>query len=409
MPMTDQRRHTGCLPTLFGLLVFLALAAVLVIALLGRTPVRETLWGMGIPIAEIVSGVLPGVVDTGPKIEAKDIVEEGLAFQNLSDGQKIVYKQLLDGVNSLEESFQVWVEEVNDIEPAYHAIMVDHPELFWVDGSTSSRYYASGGPVTVTPGLLVPLDEVPSMRDQLETVADSFVSSIPEGADDYTKAKMAYEYIIGTTDYDVMADHNQNIQSVLLGHVSVCAGYARAYQYLLQKCGVFCSFVEGTIPSRGEDHAWNIVRMNGEYTFVDVTWGDPTYLGLNNGNVGIVYDYLGLTTNEILRDDHVFVNRDMWPVADSIDNSYYYREGLLFDTADEGVLSASLYAQLADGRYPVVFKFADEASYVAARNRLAEGEFLLDAIREVLASRGTLASGYQYTCSDSLYILKLFL
>lgn len=407
--MTNQRRRTGCLPTLFGLLVFVALAATLVSVLVRLTPVRETISNMGQPITEFVSNVLPGAVDAGPEIEVEDIQEEGLAFQSLSDGQKITYKQLLDGVNSMEESFKIWVDSIDDIDPAYHAMMVDHPELFWVDGSTSYRYYENGGPVTVTPGLLVSLDQVPAMRDEIESVASSFVSSIPAGADDYTKAKMAYEYVIGTTDYDVTADHNQNIQSVLLGHVSVCAGYARAYQYLLQKCGVYCSFVEGTIPSSGEDHAWNIVRINGTYTYVDTTWGDPTYLGLNNGDVGIVYDYLGLTTEELLRDDHVFANQDMWPVADSIEKSYYFREGLLFDTADEGVLSASLYAQLNDGRYPVVFKFADEASYIAARDRLAEGEFLLDDIRYVLTNRGTLASGYQYTYSDSLYILKLFL
>ncbi len=407
--MTNQRRHTGCLPTLFGVLVFVALAATLVSVLVRRTSVPEAISNMGQPITEFVSNVLPGVVDAGPDIEVEDIQEEGLAFQSLSDTQKIAYKQLLDGVNSMEESFQIWVDSVDDIDPAYHAIMVDHPELFWVDGSTSYRYYENGGPVTVTPGLLVSLDQVPAMRDQIEAVASSFVSTIPAGADDYTKAKMAYEYVIGTTDYDVTADHNQNIQSVLLGHVSVCAGYARAYQYLLQKCDVYCSFVEGTIPSRGEDHAWNIVRINGAYAYVDTTWGDPTYLGLNNGDVGIVYDYLGLTTEELLRDDHVFANQDMWPVADSIENSYYYREGMLFDTADEGVLSASLYAQLNDGRYPVVFKFAAAASYVAARDRLAEGEFLLDTIVDVLSNRGMLASGYQYTYSDSLYILKLFL
>lgn len=343
------------------------------------------------------------------QIKVEDIHEDGLAFAALTDDQKILYKQMLDGVNAREESFELHNARQEDVEPAYHAMMIDHPELFWLDGSTHYTYFEGGSTISLTTGLSVPLDEVDEISAQIEAVVEQFLDSIPEGADDYIKAKMAYDFVIATTDYDVNSSHNQNIQSVFLGHESVCAGYARAYQYLLQRAGVFCSLVEGTIPSSAQDHAWNIVRMGNSYTYVDVTWGDPTYVGLDSGDVDIVYDYLGLTTEELLRDDHNFADESMWPACEDESCSYYAHEGLLFDTSDETVLSASLWQQHGAGARPVVFKFTNEASYLEARARLDTGEFLLDDIRQILTEAGTLESGYQYSFSDALYIIKLFL
>lgn len=381
--------------------------------LLGAVGAAAFLWMSGTPIEPPFSLPfslpLPGLEEPAPTIDVADIHEDGLAFAALTDDQKIVYKQVLDGVMERTESLELTGANKDDIDPAYHAMMVDHPELFWLDGSTRYVYYENGGPITLTPGLSVPLDEVDGLQAQIDAAAAAYEAALPEAADDYTKAKVAYDYVIATTDYDLNATQSQNIQSVFVGHESVCAGYARAYQYLLDRVGVPCSFVEGTIPSTGQDHAWNIVCLGGEWTFVDVTWGDPTYEGLDAGGVDIVYDYLGLTTEELLRDDHVFADQGIWPVCESKECGYYAREGLELDEYDEGALSVSLWAQYGVGARPVVFKFTNEAAYAQARGLLDTGDFLIDDIRAILTEAGTIESGYQYSYSDALYIIKLFL
>lgn len=50
----------------------------------------------------------------------------------------------------------------------------------------------------------------------------------------------------------------------------VCAGYARAFQYLCSLGGIECHYVTGTV-SDGGGHAWNIVVIDGENYFVDLT------------------------------------------------------------------------------------------------------------------------------------------
>ncbi len=318
--MSYGRRRGGCLSSLLSMLFCVVLVlAVWFVLVLYLPPVRNFTAQLMSPISdalpEFVARALYGTKEPGKSVvvtnETRD--ENGLAYASLNEEQKALYLQLLAGLQSREESFTVYDAKLDILESTYHAVLVDHPEIFWVDGSTHYTYFESGGPITVTPGLSVPLDQVTGIEEQLEAVVQSFMASVPADADDYDKAKLAYEYIIRTTDYDLSAQQNQNLQSALLGHKSVCAGYARAYQYLLQRSGVFCSFVEGTIPSTGEEHAWNLVLMDGAYTYVDVTWGDPTYPGLEESNMDVVYDYLGLTTEEILRDDHAFSDQAMWP------------------------------------------------------------------------------------------------
>ncbi len=60
--------------------------------------------------------------------------------------------------------------------------------------------------------------------------------------------------------------------------------------------------MEGEIFGRGT-HAWNFVLIDGEYYWVDVTWGDPTYEFFVPDNVAnISYDYFCIDDNAMLKD-----------------------------------------------------------------------------------------------------------
>ncbi|MBO7674814.1 MAG: hypothetical protein J6S63_07370 [Atopobiaceae bacterium] len=400
----------GCVAVILVLLLSALVAALIVVvpALRENEAAEKLLSSLGPTIAQLSKREDP---KRQAELEALAAQEDGLAYAALGEAQQRLYIQMLYGVKSLEQSFEVEDSKAEDIEPSYRAVIVDHPELFWVDGSTHFVFYDNGGPITITPGLTLPLAQVDEVRTRIEATADGFLSTLPADADEYTIAKMAYEYLIGTTDYDATAAQNQNIQSVFIGHASVCAGYSRAYQYLLQRAGMFCSYVEGNIASRDEDHAWNLVRINGQYSYVDVTWGDPAYPGGEEFVVPseISYDYLCLTTDEILRDDHRFANESMWPACDAMTYDYYRLAGRLYDELDEGVLSTSFWDQYEAGSDCVSFKFTNDDAYVAARDSLAAGLLLYQDIQYLFEQLGKAGSPYSYQYVDSLRILKIFL
>lgn len=432
----SRRSGCGC-ATLLGFVLSVALGVVLCLGAqyawgryqqTGRweLPTWETVFPDGfppegfdpislIPKDLVPQGLLPRAQGTGSgEVTVRDVSqidEDGFAFAALPDAQKLLYAQMYEGLCARSESFEVTGATKEDVEPTFRAVLADHPELFWLDGSTSYTYYMDGGPITVTPNLNMPATEVDGTRGRIEEAVTEFLQTVPADADDYTKARLAYEYVIRTTDYDASAQNNQSIQSVFLGHSSVCAGYARAYLYLMQRMGIPCAYVEGSMPSTGQVHAWNLVCLDGTYTYVDVTWGDPTFVAAPDARevTGLSYDYLGLTTAEILRDDHRFDDLDRWPPCDSGAYSYYAREGLLFDGYDPMALSESFWRQVSSGADAIVFKFASEDAYVAARDNLMAGDFLADDIAQVFQDRGESGSTYQYQYSNNLYILKLHL
>ena len=63
---------------------------------------------------------------------------------------------------------------------------------------------------------------------------------------------------------------------------------------LLNRAGIDCSIVIGT--SKGGGHAWNIVRIDGEYYHLDTTYNDPVF---SNGDRMLVYHYFNLTDRKL--------------------------------------------------------------------------------------------------------------
>ncbi len=320
------------------------------------------------------------------------------------------YDQLLEGVRSYSETIVIIEAEPEDISAAYKAMMGDHPELFWLDGSFTYTYSTLLKSVTVQPGYEVPLDQVEATRAKIEMEAGIILDGCGEGASAYDVVRHVYEHIASHTEYKIGVDHNQTIQSVLLGHASVCAGYARTFQYLLNRAGIFCSYVEGQIGTTGEEHAWNIVRIDGVYAFVDPTWADPAYAGQDEEIYvdGVIYDYLCLTTEEITRDDHVFADASLWPPCETPELDYYRRSGLFMDSYDEQAIDESFWQQVSDRGNRAAFKFGSEEAYAQAVSELAGGTFERDSLLELAEEYGRDSLRYSYTTSDALRIVKLY-
>ena len=87
-----------------------------------------------------------------------------------------------------------------------------------------------------------------------------------------------YTYVIDNTEY-VISDDDQSIAGAFWKKQAVCAGYAGAVQYLLERLDIPCIYVEGDAANSTQGHAWNIVELNGQYYYVDATNGDqPDFL-----------------------------------------------------------------------------------------------------------------------------------
>ena len=177
--------------------------------------------------------------------------------------------------------------------------------------------------------------------------------------------RKAYLYIIDTVDYVDGASDNQNLISALVNGQSVCAGYARAYQYLLQKSGIQSVYVHGN--SLNDDgwgsHAWNIVRCGDKYCHIDTTYGDDVE-DENMLSLGIHdYSYFCVDDASIGR-DHKISDTLPVPECSSLDLNYYAINGRYFDCYDDSVVS-SIYNSVYNGEYYWSCQFSNYDAYAA--------------------------------------------
>ena len=89
------------------------------------------------------------------------------------------------------------------------------------------------------------------------------------------KALILHNWIINNSSYDDSMTIYES-DRILVEGKGVCEAYSHAYYRLLQEAGIAsCTFSGETVPRSPSGHAWNMVRIDGTWYFVDCTWDDP--------------------------------------------------------------------------------------------------------------------------------------
>lgn len=107
--------------------------------------------------------------------------------------------------------------------------------------------------------------------------ARKFLDSLEPGTSELEIVKMIHDKFLRSVSYGGMSSALAgNVVGGLVDKRVVCEGYSETFQYLLQRCGIQSIFIGGSVISsnRPTPHAWNIVRIDGQYYFVDCTWND---------------------------------------------------------------------------------------------------------------------------------------
>jgi hypothetical protein len=85
-------------------------------------------------------------------------------------------------------------------------------------------------------------------------------------------------YVFNSFGEPEMAAWAHNIVGIMERRGAVCSGYSKAFQLILNGLGIDAILVTGLgvvgSPPRFEPHAWNMVRINGAWYYVDITWND---------------------------------------------------------------------------------------------------------------------------------------
>ena len=184
-------------------------------------------------------------------------------FHLLDEEEQKIYREMLDGIRERQENIYLTTADENLVSKVYHAVLKDHSELFWVHNRENvyTTSYKGNAYCCFSPGYTYTEAEITEIAAAMEQAFTEVNGQITEGTDTYDKVKIVYSYLIDLAEYE-SSDDDQNIAGIFWKKRAVCAGYARAVQYLLERMDVPCIYVEGDSRDSDEGHAWDIVEID---------------------------------------------------------------------------------------------------------------------------------------------------
>lgn len=167
----------------------------------------------------------------------------------------------------------------------------DYLKLAMSNWSTEWSWSYQRGKATLT--LSVVYRSTLKQEQTLDTKLDRVRKALDlEDTSDYKKVKAIHDYIIKRVSYD-QTYRNHTAYNALINKSSVCEGYALAAYRMFVDAGIECRIITGT--ANGGSHAWNIVKVDGKWYNIDLTWDDPI---MSNGEQVLRYDYFLKNTKE---------------------------------------------------------------------------------------------------------------
>lgn len=331
-------------------------------------------------------------------------------FKQLTEEEQRVYRELLKGIRAREKEFYLTISDDDSIDRSYHAVLKDHPEIFWVHNREKiyKTTYSDSDYCVFTPGYTYTDSEIDEIQTAMEQSFQEVRALIPEDAGDYEKVRIVYTYVIDHTKYQTGED-DQSIAGVFWKKSAVCAGYAGAVQYLLERLDIPCIYVDGSTKGSTEGHAWDIVKIGQEYYYVDATNGDqPDFL---NGNAAqleehktIIYDYLCPFPEEYEK-TYTPSEELTVPACTAKDLDFYVLNQGYFEDYSWQDIYDYCKMRLDNGAAVVRFKFGGQEAFSEACQELLDDGVVQNVAQYYMKLHGLGQVEYHYGVMDNFYTI----
>ena len=202
--------------------------------------------------------------------------------------------------------------ETNNVEAifsiAVNSFEYDNPDVFYLDSSKLVLYYERDtlGNYNIYlkhgdqfENYLIDgfsnKQEVEEAEFKIENIVEQIKNEI-EPLNTKQKILYIHDWLVDNIKYDetISKTNRSNIYGAFIEREVTCAGYAKAFKYVMDKLNFECIIVQGTATSeeKTENHAWNYIQIDNKWYGIDCTWDDPIIIGgSDNGTRQKFYTY----------------------------------------------------------------------------------------------------------------------
>lgn len=306
-------------------------------------------------------------------------------YQQLNNKQKKIYRELFNLFVNIETEGTISNNNIKDIDIVHNAILSDHPELFYVD---TEIVYSD---CRVEIEYLFKKKQIKQYQKEIEEETDMILNEILQD-NQYEQMLYLYNYVVSHLQYNEDAKYNQTIISSFINKETVCTGYAKMLQYLYQKIGIETTQITGTCIDENnlvQRHAWNMIKYNNDYYYIDATWGDREDKNM------ILYEYFIFSSQDMLK---IYTPEDHYENTIEEQYNYFTKNNLYFTQYH--------FSSLAQGvnKEKKIFtaRFSDDI-YEYVKNRVKNTNDAFD----ILSKAGLQVDYIQYWYDDNFNVITM--
>ncbi len=331
------------------------------------------------------------------------------AYNTLDANEKALYDAIVDAAEKVQSRLRVTDAVTLEIwAKIFGMVYNQEPQLFWLNKkiSVGRLYYNETDP-----------DKIASMQKEIDASADKLISEA-SGKSTYEKLKIFHDYLVLNSTFekaDDIGSYNETIYNAFKNGTSAqgdiqCSGYAKSMLYLCDKAGIDCMVIVGT-NEEGLSHAWNKVKVEGEWYNLDCTWDDPilstpihNYLRYNNFLVPDEWinqkTHYNINLKKLNTGDE-FVYFDP-PKATADAQNYFKKNGYVYNDADsaEAAIKKELDSAAADGRSVAEIMVGSKDVYDTIKSRLK-------SYQDELNSKYSNVKGIADNCNEHMLIIQV--
>ncbi len=322
-------------------------------------------------------------------------------YEKLTSVEKQAYNMVLDKIYDMPD--RILVPDLNEdqLDNVFRALLYDNPDLFFIGRKCTLRAELWNNYLSID--YIVTKDEYLKQKEELETKCNEIIASLSNPQSNYQTELEIHNYIIDHCTYKIVDKEYVYSSSYgcLINGVAACEGYSKAAKLLFDKVGIENTLISGTATASQESggaHMWNVVKIDGNYYHLDITWDDPVTTGKNLR----LYTYFNVSDEEISK-NHFDFSIDLNCSSSGAD--YYSKNSLTFSnysTNDNNKLGSTLAEQYKSGEKQIQINFDNEESYNRAKKLLIEQSGIYQVLKNVTVNGNNLWNKFEgYLDGDS--------